>query len=353
VRRTNNRRSDQLVNKVVLANENDYYDLHGRFPEGSTRANPVAPDDQFWSDYTDSSAQERNRGVRLLLDPEINKQITGHLDAEFLSDLRDEILLNNTTGIILSAPNKSGRKDIGKTQHVPQYPDEALDIDIKNAEDFIRYADTTDPRTLTDEGRQQLMIKESTRFSPSMNNPVVQEALEAAERQLTGGSFTALGNAATSSSGKRKRARTKSKEEAKADAQNLLAQRIMGRSVRTGAQTDGRKVDTEHIIPAEVMPRYNNEVINKFPGPGYLNRSYGNAVGIEQLRKAQSHLDELYVLRDAMEKGLVLKQAIIDAPEMYSYLGPKYGKKSDTVIGNIKAKYDDKFSRFSSAPSFV
>ena len=38
----------------------------------------------------------------------------------------------------MSAPNKSGRKDLGKTQHVPQYPDEALAIDIENAKAFIK-----------------------------------------------------------------------------------------------------------------------------------------------------------------------------------------------------------------------
>jgi len=337
----------------IRSRENRYYDIHGRFPEGSTRINPIDPKDQFWSDWTDSSAQERNRGVRLLLDPEINASIKNDPDAQFLLDLRDEVLIHNTTGGLLSAPNKSGRKDLGKTQHVPQYPDEALAIDIDNAKAFIKHADTTDPRLLTDDQRDQLMMQESTRFAPDLDNPVVRETLAAADRQLTGASFTGLGNKATDSSGVRKRARTKSKEELITDARNLIAQKVMGRSVRSGAQTDGRKVDIEHIIAAEVMPRYNNEGINKFPGPGYLNRAYGNAVGIEQLRLAQQHLDELFVLRDAYENPELLKRAVNDAPEMYTFLGSKYGKKSDTILRGINKKYDEKLSRFGAAPSFV
>jgi hypothetical protein len=345
-RKTN---SEALVKKLVLENENRYYDIHGRFPEGSTRVNPVRPQDQFWSDYTDSAAQSRNRGARLLMDPEINAQIAADPDAKFLMDLRDEVLLDNTTGMTLSAPNKSGRKDLKASQIVASYPDEALAIDIGNAEAFQKYADTTDPRGLEADERQLLMEQENNRFTPDMDNPVVMEALAAAGRQLTGGAFTGLGNAATSSSGTRKRARVKSKSELREDANQLIAQKIMGRSSRTGAQTDGRGTDIEHIIAANLIPSYNNEGVNKYPGPKYLNRAYGDTTGVEQDRRVSNYLSELNTLRMAMDNPELLNTMIQNVPELYN----GYGKKPNTIMKNIGEKYSDKFSRFASADMFV
>jgi hypothetical protein len=332
----------------IRSRENRYYDIHGRFPQGSKRVNPVAPEHQFWSDYTDSVAQERNRGARLLMDPEINSQIAAHPDAQFLMDLRDEVLLHNTTGMTLSAPNKSGKKSVKGTQIIQSYPDEALAIDIGNAEAFLKYADTTDPRKLDADERQLLMEQENTRFSPDMNNPVVVEALAAAQRQLNGGSFTGLGNAATGGKG-RERARDKSKDELREDAMQLIAQKVMGRSSRTGAQTDGRGTDIEHIIAANLIPSYNNEGINKYPGPKYLNRAYGDTTGAEQVLRTKNHLNELYTLRMAMDNPDLLKATVTNIPELYS----NYGKKSKTILQGINNKYSDKFTRFAAADMFL
>lgn len=340
-----NSNSDALVKRLVLDNENSYYDIHGRFPEGSTRVNPVAPQDQFWSDYTDSAAQSRNRGARLLMDPEINKQIEGD---SFLMNLRDEVMLHNTAGMTLSAPNKGGKKSLKETQVVQSFPDEALAIDIGNAEAFQKYADTSDPRLLEADERQLLMEQENTRFSPDMGNPVVMEALAAADRQLNGGAFTGLGNAATGGKG-RERARDKGKEELRQDAKQLIAQKVMGRSSRTGAQTDGRGTDIEHIIAANLIPSYNNEGINKYPGPKYLNRAYGDTTGSEQDARVSNHLNELYTLRMAMDNPDLLKATVTNVPELYN----EYGKKPKTILQNINNKYDDKFSRFAAADMFM
>lgn len=350
MRRTNNRRSDELTHQLLLDNANAYYDIHGRYPEGSGRVEPIASEDQFYSDYTDSVAQERNRGARLFLDDRINKQIAALSpeDRALIEDTRDEALIHNTTGMTLGKANKSGKKSLKKIEHIQSYPDEALAIDLENALKFQRYADTTDPRLLDNDERELLMTQENTRFAPEMDNPVMIAVQDAISRQLNGGAYTGLGNAATSNSGPRERFRKKSKGEELADAQNLIAQRVMGRSSRTGAQTDGRGTDVEHIIAANVLPEFNNEGRNKYPGPKYLNRAYGDAVGAEQDQRVINHINELNTLMMAMNNPELVAAVVKKVPEVFS----EYGKKPRTILKGIDARYTDKFSRFGTADMF-
>ena len=334
------------------SDEQVYYAIHGRWPKESTRVNPVLPKDQFWSEYTDSVAQERNRSARLSMDKEINEAVSKDIDAAFLQDLRDEMLLQSTTAIMLGSPNKSGKKKRVASQIIQSFPDEAIAIDIQNAEAFLKHANTTDPRTLDDAARAELMKEENSRFSPDYSNPIVKEVLAAAERQLDGGSITGLGNAATDnpgSKGYRARTRNKNKKELKEDARNLIAQKVMGRSPRTGAQTDGRGTDIEHIIAANLMSQYNNEGVNKYPGPKYLNRAYGDETGAEQVRRTKQHLDELYILQMAQDNPNLLRDSINYAPEIY----PEYGVKPKTISNKIGIEYADKFARFPTADKYM
>ena len=343
--RASQKRAANLRKDLRLANENDYYDIHGRFPEGSTRVNPVAPQEQFYSDFTDSAAQQYNRAARVYMDDGIAQQVS-KLDPEtqeLLNSVRAEGLIYDTTGRTLGKANvkdkKSGlrRKDVS----IDSTADEALEIDLGNAEAFVQRADTTDPRTLSDEGREEFMKAETNRYAADLNNPLIRAVLEAADMKLNQSAWTALGNAATGGKG-RERARVKGKDEVKVDGQRLLAQEAFGISGRTGAQIAGRGQDIEHAIAANLISKYNNEGINKYPGPKYLNRAYGDAAGPEQLRRAVQHLEELHMLKGIMDNPGLTKQVVQEIPEMYRNLGVKPG----TIQKNINARYAEKFGRF-------
>ena len=333
--------------------EQQYYDIHGRWPSESTRVNPVAPEDQFWSEYTDSVAQQRNQSARLTMDDYVNEQIRNDPDAAFLLDARDEEMLRSTTGMTLGEPNGSGRKPRKATEIIDSYPDEAVAIDIENAIEFLRYANTTDPRLLDSAGRALLMEQESSRFPPDYDNPVVKAVLAAAERQLDGTSITNLGNAGTESPGDkthRARARDKSPEELSADARNIIAQKVMGRSARTNAQTDGRDTDIEHVIHAKVIPKYNNEGVNKYPGPSGLNQAYSDETGAEQVRLTKQNLHNLLLLQMAQDNPNLLRDTINNAPELF---GSKLGKKPKTISKKIGKKYTEKFGGYPTAESYM
>jgi hypothetical protein len=342
--RASQKRAAALRQKLKLANENDYYDLHGRFPEGSTRINPVAPEDQFYSDFTDSAAQQYNRTARVYLDDSIAQQVS-KLDPEtqeLLNSVRAEGLIYDTTGRLLSKPNKKGKSALTrKDVSIDSTQDEALEIDLGNAEAFVQRADTTDPRTLSDEGREQFMRAETNRFAADLNNPLISAVLEAADLKLNQSGWTALGNAATGGKG-RERARSKGKDEVKVDGKRLLAQEAFGISGRTGAQIAGRGQDIEHAIAANLIGKYNNEGVNKYPGPKYLNRAYGDAAGPEQLRLAKQHLSELHMLKGLMDNPELTKQVVQEVPELYRNLGVKPA----TIQKNMDARYSDKFDRF-------
>ena len=344
--RASEKRAAALRKKLKLANENDYYDIHGRFPEGSTRVNPVKPEDQFYSDFTDSAAQQYNRSARVYLDDKIAQQVS-KLDPEtqeLLNSVRAEGLIYDTTGRTVGKANVKDRKSGLKKKDVSidSTSDEALEIDLGNAEAFVQLADTTDPRTLSDEGREQFMRAETERFTADLNNPLVKAVLEAADLKLNQSAWTALGNAATGGKG-RERARVKGKEEVKVDGERLIAQEVYGRSARTGAQIAGRGQDIEHAIAANLIPQYNNEGINKYPGPKYLNRSYGDASGPEQLRLAKQHLSELHMLKGLMDNRELTKQVVQEVPELYRNLGVKPA----TIQKKMNSRYNEKFDRFS------
>ena len=343
--RASQKRAANLRQKLKLANENDYYDIHGRFPDGSTRVNPVEPADQFYSDFTDSASQQYNRAARVYLDDNIAQQVS-KLDPEtqeLINSVRAEGLLYDTTGRTVGAPNKKDRKSGLKRKDVSidSTKDEALEIDLGNAEAFVQRADTTDPRTLSDEGREEFMRAETNRYAADLNNPLIKAVLEASDTKLNQSAWTALGNAATGGAG-RERARVKGKVEDKVDGQRLLAQEIYGISGRTGAQIAGRGQDIEHAIAANLIGKYNNEGINKYPGPKYLNRAYGDAAGPEQLRLAKQHLSELHMLKGIMDNPVLTKQVVKEAPEVYRNLAVKPG----TIQKKMDARYSEKFNRF-------
>lgn len=342
--RESQRRALQARRQLRLENEDAYYDIHGVFPEGSTRTNPVAPEDQFYRGFTDSAAQNYNRAARTFMDDRIEGAIA-HLSAEdraLINGVIDEGLLYEATGRQLKKRNKKGFAELGeKDVPIDSTKDEALEIDLNNAELFAERANTVDPRTLDDEGRAALMLAENTRAAIPMDNPMVQQVLAAADRNLNQIAWSQLGNAATGGKG-RERARDKSKLESREDGKQLLAQEVFGTSTRTGAQTAGRGTDIEHIIAANVLPKYNNEAGNKYPGPKYLNRAYGDTVGAAQDLRVQNHIEELQMHKAIMENPDLVQQIVVDEPRLF----PEYGKKAGTILKGANARYNKKFDRF-------
>ena len=214
--RASQKRAANLRANLKLANENEYYDIHGRFPEGSTRVNPVDPSDQFYSDFTDSAAQQYNRAARVYLDDDVAQQVS-QLDPEsqaLLNAVKAEGLLYATTGRLMGKPNVRDKRAglMGKEVSIDSTADEALEIDLGNAEGFVQLADTTDPRTLSDEGRESFMQAETERFAADTSNPVIRAVLDAADSRFNTSAWSKLGNAATGGKG-RERARIKSREE--------------------------------------------------------------------------------------------------------------------------------------------
>jgi len=319
--------------------EEEYYDIHGQWPEGSKRAEIIPAAQQFWKDYTDSVCQEYNRAVRLWCSPEAKAKAA--VDPEF-SKLRDEALLYQVTGRRLTKPaKKTGKMTFGAQDNMDSFSDEAILIDLENAMAFLEYADTTDPTTVTEDARQALMDKEGNRFPVDTENALIKEIVDIAERRINQSGASKLGDAATGGSGYRKKSRKKSKEESVIDMKKMLMQDAWGKSVRTGAQTAGRGTDVEHIIAAKVLPEYNNEAKNKYPGPKYLNRAYGNAVGGEQIKRAASYADDMAELQQFNENPKLLELVSENVPEMR-----RHGVKHKTNIGAIARFAAEKLARF-------